>query len=225
MHIRGLGKQVDLGDQLLTADLPTARAEQHGRDAYGRIDYAAYLTADSRLTRHLILTAEGVLVIRDVLTPGPLMKGWNAGQLWQLYEKQTQGADWFCAEDDGPYPTGGGRDAPTHTRRILVRFDAEPGTKTGVEEIPQAYHDGSPKTRKPHHFWTTFSERTVVPGQAQAFTLVVLPLDPEKEAPDAAAARVVIRRDGEHLRVTVRGTDKAADVTISLDEKAWEVRR
>ena len=59
----------------------TARAEQQGHDAYGRVEYASYRTPDTRLTRHFVLTAEGYLVVQDVLTTGKAMADWNAGQL------------------------------------------------------------------------------------------------------------------------------------------------
>ena len=92
--------------------------EQRGRDAFGQISYESYITSDTTLTRRLVLTAEGPLVVHDVLTPGSSMAGWTAGQLWQLYELKSQGADWFAIAEDGTYPLAKGEARPL---AMLVR--------------------------------------------------------------------------------------------------------
>jgi hypothetical protein len=223
MHIRGLGQQVDLGDQLLTAELAGARTEQHGQDAYGRVDYASYRTRDTRLTRHFVLTAEGYLVVQDVLTPGQSMAGWEAGQLWQLYEKQALGEDWFCSQDDGPFPTGSGD--TIRTRRMLVKYDTGQGTTVGVEEVPQYYHNPCPRGRKPQHFWTTWSKRKVVPGRIGCFTLMVYPHDPKEGEPASLARRIMFRSTENQTRVSIHGPEKGKEVEIMIEEGRWRVHR
>jgi hypothetical protein len=225
MHIRGLGKQVDLGDQLLTARIAGASAEQHGEDAYGKVEYSSYLTPDTRLTRHLVLTAEGYLIVHDVLVPGKSMADWNAGQLWQLYEKQASGDDWFCSEDDGPYPTSGEAGAATNARRMLVRHDTSHSTAVGIEEIRQECHDGSPRGRKPVHFWTTFSHRKVTPGEPEGFTMAVVPHDPRNGDPAALARRIRFHTEANRTKIMIAGDEKANAVEVTIDAKGWQVTR
>ena len=111
VHIRGIGEQMDLGDQIMVAAPPQAAVEQRDGDASGKVTYPWYLCRDSRLTRQMVLTREGYLIIHDTLVPGSLMDGWSAGQLWQLYEMADHGKDWFCSQDEGAYPTTGDRSA------------------------------------------------------------------------------------------------------------------
>jgi hypothetical protein len=99
LHIRGLGEQVDLGDQSLDAHLTSASVEQRQHDAYGRIGYQDYIQPGTQLTRQMVLTAEGYLLVRDELTPGPSMDRWDAGQLWQFYDLASRNGSWFSAND------------------------------------------------------------------------------------------------------------------------------
>jgi hypothetical protein len=222
MHIRGLGRQVDLGDQLLVSQLARARAEQRGHDAYGEVAYSAYITPDTSLTRYLVLTAEGCLVVHDVLVPGPSMKGWNAGQLWQMYEKRAAGNDWFLSDDDGGYPAA---DGTLKTRRMLVRFAAGQGGTMGSEEVRLNYHGPNPKGRKPERFFTTYSRVPVTPGRKQHFAMVVVPQDPAVSGDADPAAGVAIRMESDGTAVTeVRGSD-GHRLDVRLGEAAWGVSR
>ena len=169
------------------------------------MQYKSYITADSTLTRHLVLTAEGYLVVHDVLVPGRSMTGWQAGQLWQLYELKAKGEDWFCSEDDGPYPAGDGM----KSRRMLVRFATGPETQAGLEEVKQGYYCPNPRDRRPEHFFTTFSQRKVTPGQKEKFTLAVLPHAPDEADPAAVARRMSFQLGfGNAATVLIRGAWK-----------------
>jgi hypothetical protein len=226
MHVRGLGKQVDLGDQLLLSEIDSAQTEQRGRDAYGRIVYRSYIMPDTALTRHLVLTAEGYLVVHDELTPGRSMAGWTAGQLWQLYERKAQGLDWFCADDDGAYPVGAATDVSEKTRRMLVRFSVEPGTETGSEEVKQGYSCVNPKGRRAERFFTTFSHRPLAAGQKAVFGLVVLPHDPAEGDPAAVATRIHFDHDiADRTSVALRSADGTGVVAIVIRRDSWEVKR
>lgn len=225
LHIRGLGEQVDLGDQSLDAHLTSASVEQRQHDAYGRIDYQDYIQPGTQLTRQMVLTAEGHLLVRDELTPGPSMDGWNAGQLWQFYDLATRNGSWFSANDDGPYPAVAGSPTPSTTRGMLVRFAETADARMGVEEVKQGYHMPNPKGRKSTAFSIAFSQRKVLAGRPAVFALIVVPRDPAGARPDDLAARTTI----------VQGTDgptsakvvgpNGTTVTIVLSSAAWEVKR
>ena len=193
MHIRGLGKQVDLGDQLLSAAPKAARAEQRGRDAFGEIRYAAYVQGDCRATRRFVLTAEGYLMIQDEIVPGQGMAGWNAGQLWQIYELQAQGDGWFCSAGDGRYPQAA-------ERCLLVRYALDERTRTGVETIEKRYHCPAPNGRQARRFFTTYSVRPITAGVKNTFAMIVVPQDPAGLVPAEAAAKIHVSQRGRHGR-------------------------
>ncbi len=223
MHIRGLGEQVDLGDQILVAGPPEAVAEQHGVDSCGRVRYASYITPDSRLARTIVLTGEGALVVHDVLTPGKSMDGWEAGQLWQLYDQLAKGDDWFCADDDGAYPNPLG--TPNVTRRMLVKYATGAGSRIGEEEVRQDYYCPNPKGRKLQRFFTTYNRRKLAAGKPAAFTLVVLPHDPAAGDPATIAKRINIEPQTDFsVCANIASTD-GRTVSIQISETAWRVDR
>ncbi len=242
-HIRGLGQQVDLGDQLLESRLSGAHVEQRGRDAFGRIDHEHYITPDSKLSRRIVLTAEGWLVIHDILTPGAAMRDFRAGQLWQLYTLAGQGGDWFASDDDGAYPCSEGA---WPARRMLVRFATDAATTAGVETIDQPYHCPNPKGRPAERFFTTFSRRGLTPGRAERFSLAVAPLVAGRAAPADVAGQIHFdfRADGVSARLPRDATSDAApgetvtktepgvtakavqgDIVVEIRGDAWSVRR
>jgi hypothetical protein len=218
MHIRGLGRQMDLGDQLLPAAPKAARVEQRGRDAFGEIQYAAYIERGCRVTRRFVLTDEGCLVIQDEIVPGRDMAGWNAGQLWQIYELQAQGADWFRSAGDGQYPQ-------VAQRCMLVRYAGDDATRTGVEKIEKRYHCPVPNGRPAKQFFTTYSVRPVTALAKSTFAMIVVPQDPAGLPPAEAAARVHVfqHRDGV-AEAEVLG-ENAKKVTITLSADGWAVKR
>ena len=251
MHIRGLGRQIDLGDQVLVSELPEVRVEQRGRDAAARLCYASYIHADCTLTRRIVLTAEGYLVVHDVLTPGQSMDGWNGGTLWQLYDMADKGKDWFCADDDGAYPATAGQkgdsphlcEAPSGPygqmgtvpflspatvplRRMLVRYAMPAGARAGVELIRQDCHVPNPKNRRADHFYTTFVQRKLTAGRPAGFNLAVLPHDPASGTPESVARRIGFQPgDEDSAQVTIAGAEGAPDVEIKIRGNDWSVVR
>jgi hypothetical protein len=225
MHIRGLGEQVDLGDQSLYAHLTGASVEQRLQDAYGRIDYEDYIQPGTKLIRRMVLTAEGYLLVRDELTPGPLMDGWNAGQLWQLYNLETRGGSWFSADDDGAYPTVVGSLYPTVTRSMLVRFAESAETKIDVEEVKQGYYMPNPKGRKPTAFFTTSSQRRVRAGRLEVFAMIIVPRDPAGANPNDVATTTTVAQQADGLTTAEVVGPNGTRITIVLNRDDWEVRR
>ena len=218
MHIRGLGKQVDLGDQLLSALPKAARLEQRGHDAFGEIQYAAYVQGGCRATRRFVLTAEGYLMIQDEIVPGQGMAHWNAGQLWQIYELQAQGDGWFCSASDGQYPQAA-------ERCLLVRYSLDEKTKSGVEAIEKRYHCPAPNGRPAKRFFTTYSVRPITARLKNTFAMIVVPQDPSGLVPAEAAAkiRIALRPDGTVDAEVSEAAGKKVKVAISANR--WEVTR
>ena len=197
MLVRGLGTEIELGAHELRPHLLDTAVEQRGGDVLGQVRYDHYITEDTKLTRTIVLTAEGYLVIRDTLTPGPLMNGWNAGQLWQLYTLAAHGDHWFCSEDEGAYPDVS-KDAKAMaagtSRRMMVRFDSDSGTTAGFQELKQDVVDPNPKGLPRNSFFTTYNQRKVQSGHPETFSMVVVPNDPKSLSPEELAKKVAITR-------------------------------
>jgi len=226
LHLRDLCQQIDLGDQALPYDVGSARVAQRGRDAYGEVVFSRYIAADAQLTRRLVLTAEGCLVIHDRWVAGKARPQWTAGQLWQFYALKDRGADWFCGDDDGSFsvPDGHGG-TKSVTRRMLVKFGAGPGTETFVEENVQPCLAPNLKNRPQDRFFTIGSKRTVASGQESSFTLVVVPHDPSCAAARiAAAVRVTDRPDGVEAVLVPPATAATIHVVLFRDGR-WDVAR
>ena len=226
LHLRDLCQQIDLGDHALPYRVGSARAEQRGRDAFGEVVFSRYIAADAQLTRRMVLTAEGCLIIHDRWSSGKSQPKWTAGQLWQFYAMKNRGADWFCGDDDGEFtvPDGHGG-TKSVTRRMLVKFALEPHTDTFVEQVNQPYLAPNPKNRPQDKFYTTGSRRTVSAGEEAAFTLVVVPHDPGQDAkPLAGAISFNVRADG--VEVVLKQPAVAASVRAGLFRGGqWEVSR
>jgi hypothetical protein len=226
LHLRDLCQQIDLGDQALLYTIGSARAEQHGRDAFGEVVFSRYGADDAQLTRRLVLTAEGCLIIHDQWTAGKSQPKWTAGQLWQLYAMKEKGKDWFCSEDDGAFNVldAHGGTKPV-TRQMLVKFATDSGTETFVEQIDQSYSAPNPKKRPQDKFFTTGSKRTVPAGAQAAFTLVVVPHQPGQDA-QSLADGIAFKELADGVEVTLgkSTTPQPVRVVIHRDGK-WEIVR
>jgi len=226
LHLRDLCQQIDLGDHALPYAVANARVEQHGNDAFGEVKFDAYVTGDSKLTRRIVLTSEGCLIIHDQWTAGTSKPRWTAGQLWQFYALKERGQDWFCSEDDGAYlvPNSmGGADSVS--RRMLVKFATPVDTEAFIEQIDQSYLAPNPKKRPQDKFFTTGSRRLVKPGTQESFTMVVVPHAPGL-TPEGIASDIRISEHAERteIKLGTTSTPSGARVTIRRDG-SWEVLR
>jgi hypothetical protein len=224
MLVRGIGAEVELGAHELRPQLKDASVEQRQRDAMGQVSYERYIAGDSTLLRRIVLTAEGYLLIRDVLTPGPSMNGWNAGQLWQLYTMAAHGDGWFSSEDEGTYPNVSKDPTMGTTRRMFVRFAVDDKTTVGFEEMKQHVVDPNPKGRLATSFFTTFCKRQVTAGHPEVFAMVMIPNDPKSTTPEELAKKVSVAQlpDGSAEATINTGTNP---VTVHLGETDWSVKR
>lgn len=221
--VRGFGEELEIGAQVLRPSLKSATVESRAGDSTGQVTFERYITDDTMLTRRIVLTAEGYLVIRDLLTPGPSMDGWNAGQLWQLYTMAAHGDHWFCSEDDGTYPNVSTNPTVDPTRQMLVRFAAS-GTTVNFEQSFQSYTYPNPRGLPARSFVTTYSERKVTAGHPEVFSMVVVPNDPRSMSPEDLAKNVAVSQspDGATEATISLG---AKPVVIRVNDQTWSVKR
>ena len=223
-HLRDLCQQIDVGDQALLYKVGSARVEQRGRDAYGEVTFSRYIATDAQLTRRMVLTAEGCLIIRDRWFAGKSQPKWTAGQLWQFYALKEHGADWFCSDDDGAFAVPDGKGGTKSvTRRMLVKFATGPNTGTFVEENDQTYLAPNPKNRPQDKFFTTGSRRNVSTGEEASFTLVVVPHAPGQDA-KAIASGISFNETSDGVEVLLNPPAVIAAVRIGLSNSgSWKI--
>ena len=126
----GLGAEFGLDES--DGDVMTADC---GSDAFGMLRLSKYFRPDTRLTRQLVLTAEGVLVVRDDLLPGSSVSGFQCGPLWHLLhprdeaahipEDSDAGENWFAQP---VVETAGGRS------RLLIFHAKTKGRTVGIAD-------------------------------------------------------------------------------------------
>ena len=225
-HLRRLCEQMDVGDQALINSVGSAKVEQRGHDAYGEVVFSRYIACDAKLTRRIVLTAEGCLIIHDRWTAGTSEEKWTAGQLWQFYAIKDQGTDWFCGDDDGSFavPNGHGHSTSV-TRRMLVKFAAPAGTSTFKEEVVQPCLAPNFKSRPQDRFFTTGSKRLVTAGEEITCTMVVIPHQPDQN-PQSLAEAVRFEAHADRTDVVLRPPGASADVRVSFGNSGtWQVSR
>jgi len=77
-------------DPLLPMVVREAKTEMHGKDSYGEATLDPYFTPATKLRRQVIMTAEGLLVVRDTVTPGKEADGWTCGPIFHLFEQPSR---------------------------------------------------------------------------------------------------------------------------------------
>lgn len=195
------------------AILQTARAEQHGGDSLGIMEFGNVSTAGTRWTRRALLTQEGIMLICDDLSADQDADGWTGGVLWHL------APDWKKnPTDETPIAGDGWFDAPPFNRavwqkapkRLLVWFRSGSGLSTGTEKCDTAWN-GS---------WAVWQKGTLAPGKTQRFITLLVPHDTTMPA-----AQIV-----KNMRSTVDEQGKieasCGGVHISLSPgNEWQIGR
>ncbi len=71
-------------------------AAQTGDISYGSIKCDKYFTHDTKFARRMLLTGDGVLIVRDDMLPGTAAAGRNAGPIWNLSStaQPQKGTQW-----------------------------------------------------------------------------------------------------------------------------------
>ena len=205
-HFRGwCARQLDMGCAVLACKVREAVAEQLGQDACARIEYDDYMEPGAKLTREIVLTREGVLVIRDTFQPVERCIGMDVGQLWQLYTLRERGKDYFVAFDDGrfPQPDGQAREKRCMLVKYLSPTDMECGHKQFVPGYMHAYRLEAARRVNYRSFHTTYSTTRVKDLKPLSLLQVIYPLA-ESEYQDAARIASETRLEPSRSESSIR---------------------
>ena len=180
-------------------------------DIYTILTFDAYGTFDSTLSRQVVLTKEGILMIVDNVTPGTTANGMSVGSLWQIYTPSADsGTNWYA--EAGEYAFQKLED-PSQTSSMghVVKFFTNTNTASiGLAQIPDARGNNADviqsSTDRTQNI--AYVKSTAVAGVRVNFTTVVVPTPAEGTADFTSIAGNITKGSPD---------DGYADVTIHKD--------
>ena len=193
----------------MSARCVSATASTRDGDSLGVARFEDYFTPGTTLVRRVLLTREGVLLVRDDLTPGPAAEGWSAGPIWHLHHEPERGETWADAAGSDRLNAG--------ATRLLV-YHVPPAAGDG-----RVYDVAGAKLWGGYEPFTSFARRTLRAGETATFVTVLLPHSPTTPA-DALAAAVA--GDFDAGTTTVRlGSPSTREIRIEVSGEQWGVHR
>ncbi|CAG7638273.1 hypothetical protein ACFQI7_08030 [Paenibacillus allorhizosphaerae] len=212
------------GDVNMMPVVRNPRAEDKSKDSYGEYTLDNYFGFDTSLTRKMVLTEEGFLIVQDRLQPGKSTDGYVAGPVWQQYSPGDKGANWF--DSQGEMKTAAGQRFPWKALdgtsvtplNVLVYFDQAEGRTFGVQKASV--------TNNPTPASTVYAKQLARAGQPVTFVSVLVPHAPEEAAAEVAGRISVQTTGGLNSAVTIKPAGSSAKpVTIRIESADWSVRR
>lgn len=192
-----------------------AETEMNGKDSYARVRFSGYGTWDSRLTRKIVLTKEGALVIQDRFLAGKSADQWAAGETWQMYSAGVKGENWFSSElSELEVPERG--NGPLNKRGVLVYFQKVEGDSFGLKENRWG-------GRKEYKKVTAFSKFRIKPGQEYKRTVLIIPYG-ESDLPEIISKNISILETEQGVVLKYLWNQKIYTVTLGT-ENEWSVSR
>jgi len=198
------------------------KAENKHDDSFGQFTYRNYFAAHSKWTRQTILTAEGILVVRDVYLAGKDADGYSVGPNWILSAEGEFDSD----NAHKPYPpTHDGKqnwfDAPgydhawwqSNPKRMTLYIHPEENRTYG-----QMQHKSSPDI---HHYCnSSYVKANAKAGKLEVFLSVLVPHDKSEKGEDVVKRiKTNVDKDGN-----ATATIGKVKVTIDIDGE-WNVTR
>lgn len=213
-----------LDGMTLAAHVKEASTQMRGSDAYARVEFDSYASFDSSLVRQIILTAEGIVFVRDDLTPGKTVDGFNAGSLWQMYSVDARGPQWFSTRGERAFGSVDLADSQEYRAGMLVWFSGPPQQAVGLQEIPEARGSGQYKELQRDTTWrVAYSRQTVLAGSPTWFNLAVLPHAADANPADLAAG-IRVTDDASQTLFCVKSSHGSLQALIGKQGN-WKIER
>jgi hypothetical protein len=159
----------------LAPTLEQSAVEPRGGDGHGLMRFSEWFTFDSAAERRLVLTQEGVLVVRDEFHPGKSALGRSVGPIWHLGPRgePERGVNYFNAKG-----------APVE---LLVAFSQAPHRVCDVQTVDVWSITGQK---------TAFAKEKIVGTAPMIFTSVLIPHAPGLAAKTIAESLVITEEGG-----------------------------
>lgn len=206
-----------------TVDKAEAANNEAG-DCRARVEMSGYVTADTRWSRELLMSREGVLVLVDRVWPGPKAAGYTVGALWQLDNIEAEGKNWFTQKPMRWPALHKGQPDRSAGMFVWHAPSEAAGRRIGrqsTKDAPGLFDKIPPVEFRPI---TTFASETAVAGKPLVFLTVVAPTLGTHFNPETFAQSIV-HASGEEsadLRCRFGGTDLHFNATVG---GAWCVER
>jgi len=211
-----------------------ALAQNKGSDAYGFIEFVKYYRPDTSMTRRLLLTQEGILVIRDDLTPGQSVDGYTAGPLWSPNQatsgphrewhnrdavkkipEPAKGENWSDYSAIKGFTGFDKKDNNVYASKLFIYYGKANGRRCGAKRV----------VKGPCAGWvTTYSCQTVKAGEPVTFLMVLIPHPPEVTGKMLADNLSTNVKDGV-ATVSLKYKGQTLTMEMGKDNKSWSVVR
>jgi hypothetical protein len=199
-------------------------ANNEAGDSRARVEMAGYVTADTRWSREVLMSKEGVLVLVDRVWPGPNAEGYTVGSLWQLDNLDAAGNHWFTQKPlRWPALLKGQPDrsagmfvwhAPSETAGRRIGHQS-------TKEAPGLFDKVPPIEFRPI---TTFAAETAKAGKPVAFLTLVAPTHGPDFHPETFAQSIEFRVEDNDADVRCQFGGIPIHFHVS-DSGKWSVER
>jgi hypothetical protein len=190
------------------AQLERAKATRQGGDGFGEMIWRCYFTQDSRLTRRMVLLAEGPLLVVDILEPGEDADGYTAGPSWAL----PPGAS---AEPHGRgFLEAGFERTPPGDAAVRQSLLSLFGTRDGQKAVLQAAR-GTCRIAV---------QQTLKARQTATFVSLMIPCRGAASATTMADNVTINSTQDGAASVSLRTETAAVEITVQTDG-TWNVQR
>ncbi len=214
----------DLEGMTLAAHVKNASTEMRGKDAYAHILFDPYASFDTSLVRQIILTAEGIVFVRDDLTPGKTVDAFNAGSLWQMYSVDAKGPQWFSTRGERAFGSVNLADPKQYRSGMLAWFSGPPQQTVGLQDIPEARGGAQYKELQRDTTWrVAYSRQTVKAGAPTWFSLVVIPHATDAD-PNELAKGITVTEGDKQSVFRVKTSTGTLQATIGRQGQ-WQLER
>ena len=213
-----------LDGMTLAAHVKEASTQMRGQDAYARVEFDPYASFDSSLVRQIILTVEGIILVRDDLIPGKTVDGFNAGSLWQMYSVDAKGPQWFSTRGERAFGSVNLADPKEYRAGMLAWFSGPPQQTVGLQEIPDARGSGQYRELQRDTTWrVAYSRQTIKAGAPTWFSLVVLPHATDANPNELAKGITVTESDAKSV---YRVKTSTGYLQANIDKQGqWQIER
>ena len=194
--------------------LNDAKVDSKNEDSFGWIDFSEFYSTDSKYKRSIILTKEGIIVMREDYLPGASINGWTGGLTWQFYSMEKAGKNYFASKIDEAYSCNP-IDNKQYYRGTLAVFEKQQNDSTGVGYQVRAGRQ-SPK-------FTFFNKFKLKANQREVRTVVIIPYE-KKDDIEKIVNNVELKTGifSSHVKLNLNKT--TYNITIN-DDMDWRVDR
>jgi len=179
----------------IAEDAEQTTMEDRSGDTSGRFVFSNYIVPDARLSRRLVLTREGIMVIADHVEAPASFSGQTLGPIWNLNKgSQASGPNWFAYNAYEHFLPPGYRGEP---RAALVWFAPQEGMT--IEEMDRTACQKASGKPGPSNFLTV-----IVPYQAGLSPTAIAKAISAGDLKTVTVGKVTVDLTGDTWKVTRR---------------------